>query len=186
MVSGDTALHAASVAQSLIEMEIPRRWRHIKAVASKAERIGCELDETNANILIAASWLHDIGYSSRIAHTGLHGLDGARWLRNNGWSARICSLVANHSCALYEAEERGLQDVLKDEFPREYSWLADALWYLDMTTGPDGQDFSVSERLKEIRSRYGPEDLVTHFWVRAEPELRIVVRRVESRLNQPM
>lgn len=33
-----------------------------------------------------------------------------------------------------------------------------------MTTGPDGQNLSVEDRLAEIRQRYGPDDLVTRFW----------------------
>lgn len=58
----------------------------------------------------------------------------------------------------------------------------DALWYCDMTTGPDGKAVSVEERLAEIRARYGPGDVVTRFVERAEPELVAAVRRVEKRL----
>lgn len=56
-----------------------------------------------------------------------------------------------------------------------------------MTTGPDGQDFEVLARLAEIRQRYGPEDLVTPFWIRGEAPLVAAVRRVEGQLaSQPM
>jgi hypothetical protein len=97
----------------------------------------------------------------------------------NGWSPRIAGLVAHHSCALFEAEERGLADVLASEFEQEHSATADALWYSDMTTGPDGQDFTVRERLAEVRSRYGPEHIVTRFWTRAEPALLAAIHRTE-------
>ncbi|MFG2049209.1 hypothetical protein ACGFIW_17495 [Micromonospora sp. NPDC048935] len=63
---------------------------------------------------------------------------------------------------------------------------SDALWYADMTTGPDGQDFTVMERLAEIRERYGPDDLVTRFWKKAEPALIEAVRRTQARAAQPM
>jgi hypothetical protein len=118
----------------------------------------------DAGLLVAAAWLHDIGYAPDIVDTGLHALDGGRWLLKNGWDSRLASLVANHSCALYEAAERGPDGVLAAEFPQEHSAVADALWYADMTTGPDGQDLTPGQRLEEIRERYGPEDVVPRFW----------------------
>jgi hypothetical protein len=99
-------------------------------------------------------------------------------------------LVANHSCATYEADERGVGDELRREFPGAESPLVDALWYADMTTGPDGQDLSVQARLAEVRERYGPDHLVTRFWQSAEPAVVAAVRRTEERLRgaeaQPM
>lgn len=90
--------------------------------------------------------------------------------------------MAHHSCAVVEAEERGLADVLRAEFVREESPTADALWYCDMTTGPDGQDLDVVERLAEITSRYGPEHIVTRFIERARGEITAAVRRAEAHL----
>jgi hypothetical protein len=108
-------------------------------------------------------------------------------LRRNGWDDRIAGLVAYHSCALYEAAERGLVDALAQEFRQEHTALADALWFVDMTTGPDGQDMTAHERLQEIRNRYGPDDVVTRFWRHAEPALLDAVQRTEARLErQPM
>jgi hypothetical protein len=158
---------------------------HVRAVAAKADRV--RRATRNPETLVAAAWLHDVGYAPDIVDTGLHSLDGARWLRREGWDDEITSLVANHSCALYEAQERGLGDVLAREFPRQRSATADALWFADMTTGPDGQDLTVQQRLDEIRGRYGPDDVVTKFWRRAEPELLEAVQRTERRLaRQPM
>lgn len=85
---------------------------------------------------------------------------------------------------MYEAEERGLADVLQAEFRQEQSPTADALWYVDMTTGPDGQDFDVRARLAEIRARYGPDHLVTPFWAKAEPALLDAVQRTEVRRSK--
>jgi hypothetical protein len=141
----------------------------------------------DADLLTAAAWLHDIGYAPGIADTGFHALDGARWLTREGFDSRLAGLVAYHSCASYEAAERGLADALASEFPQEHSPTADALWFVDMTTGPDGQDLDVEQRLSEIRKRYGPDDLVTKFWDRAEPALIDAVRRTQARLaGQPM
>ena len=34
--------------------------------------------------LVAAAWLHDIGYAPELVETGFHPLDGARYLRREG------------------------------------------------------------------------------------------------------
>lgn len=62
--------------------------------------------------------LHDIGYAPRLAATGFHPLDGARFLRDEFHADdRLVRLVANHTFALLEAEERGLREQLETEFP---------------------------------------------------------------------
>lgn len=181
----DIVTAASEVAATKLASSLPRRWVHVRAVAAKADRV--RRATRSPETLVAAAWLHDVGYAPDIADTGLHSLDGARWLLRGGWDYEIAGLVANHSCALYEAQERGLGDVLAQEFPRQRSAAADALWFADMTTGPDGQDLTVQERLDEIRRRYGPDDVVTRFWRRAEPELLEAVQRTERRLaRQPM
>ena len=70
----------------------------------------------------------------------MHGLDGARYLRDvQHANPMLCRLVAHHSCAVIEAEERGLADVLRREFEPPPQPLADALTFCDMTTSPDGE-----------------------------------------------
>lgn len=155
-------------------------------MAAKAERLR-PLVGGDGDLLAAAAWLHDIGYAPAIVDTGFHSLDGARWLLRQGFDYRLAALVAHHSCASYEADERGLDDALRAEFQPEESPVSDALWFADMTTGPDGQELSPTDRLAEIRERYGPGHLVTRFWAKAEPELMGAVRRTEERLAaQPM
>lgn len=175
---------ARKVAYEQLSVVLPQRWKHVRAVGTKAEGVGpillCDADSL---VLAAAAWLHDIGYAPSVASTGFHALDGARWLRDRGFDARVTALVANHSCAHLEAIERGLAQDLATEFDREVSPVADALWYCDMTTGPDGQDFEVNLRLDEILVRYGPEHLVSRFIIRATPEIVGAVRRTEERLK---
>ncbi|GAA1769309.1 HDIG domain-containing protein [Luedemannella helvata] len=163
----------------------------MQAVGMKAEAVASILaDKQDCDVLIAAAWLHDVGYAPGLATTGFHPLDGARWLRHVRFDDRVAALVAHHSCAQLEADERGLRSDLDAEFDREQSAVADALWYVDMTTGPDGQDYEVTARLDEVRSRYGPDHIVTRFIDRAEPDIVAAVRRTEDRLkaagNQPM
>ena len=102
-----------------------------------------------------AAWLHDVGYSPSIARTGFHPLDGARYLRDQAAPSRICDLVAFHSSAAAEAEVLGLMDEMR-EFKDERSTVRDLLWYLDMTTGPDGSLMTFDERMAEVRARYQP------------------------------
>ncbi|HEX6497764.1 MAG TPA: HD domain-containing protein [Micromonosporaceae bacterium] len=186
----DLVAVARNIAEGLLAKPLPRRWSHVQAVAAKSNKIRSILSQQDQTVLVAAAWLHDIGYSPSVTETGLHALDGARWLRDNGFAEPITNLVANHSCATYEADERGLGEELRREFPYQQSPLTDALWYADMTTGPIGQNLTVFDRLAEIRERYGPEDVVTRFWASAEPVLVAAVRRTEKRLAtagiQPM
>jgi HD superfamily phosphodiesterase len=157
----------------------------VQGVAAKARAISHVAPSSDQDLLVAAAWLHDIGYAPDLTATGFHPLDGARWLRDQGQPVRVAALVAYHSCACFEAVERELAEQLRDEFEQEYSITADLLAYADMTTGPDGQPLTVDARLAEIRTRYGPDDVVTHFWAKAAPTLYEAVARVEAVL-QPM
>jgi HD domain len=178
----DQALWAEELARKLLEIPLPRRWAHVQGVAERARFLASILGG-DAELLEAAAWLHDIGYSPELADTGFHPLDGARYLRDvHGADPVLCRLVANHSCAVIEAEERGLDRELSAEFPVPGPGLGDALTYCDMTTSPRGFPVSVGDRLAEIRRRYGPSDVVTSFVQTAEPDLLASVARVSSRL----
>jgi len=172
---------ARQLAEEHLAESLPRRWTHVRAVAAAAEQV-VPLVGDDAELLVSAAWLHDIGYAPDLVDTGFHPLDGARYLRALDAPPRLCGLVANHTSAIREAKLRGLAEPLAAEFPREKSVTADALWYCDLTTGPDGQHFSAPERLAEIQSRYGPEHLVTQFIDNAREELLTAIQRVEQAL----
>jgi hypothetical protein len=133
--------------------------------------------------LVAAAWLHDIGYSEEIGLTRFHPLDGARYLRDAGWAPVIVNLVAHHSGARFEAVERGLADTLLAEFPFEDSPLLDALVTADLTTGPAGQPITYEERVGEILVRYPPDNPVHRAWLVAMPVLAEGVERTFRRLE---
>ncbi|MCD5315791.1 HD domain-containing protein [Kineosporia babensis] len=139
------------------------------------------LMQEHAETLEAAAVLHDIGYAPNLTKTGFHPLDGARFLRSSGVDELVVRLVANHSYALLEAEERGLRDVLSSEFPLvDQPLLVDALVFCDMTTTPDGLPTSSEERVGEILSRYGRESIVGRFIRRAAPEIHASVDRIRT------
>lgn len=141
------------------------------------------LEAEEAELLVASAWLHDIGYSSELADTGFHPLDGARFLRSSGAPARLCRLVANHTGALFEAEARGLALTLTSEFPAEASLLADCLTFVDLVSGPQGENMTPEERIDEILRRYAAGHCVHESIRRGRPHLIAAVGRVEHRLS---
>lgn len=175
------AAWAREIAHDLLAESLPRRWAHTQGVARKARGLAPLLGD-QAELLEAAAWLHDIGYSPDIAATGFHPLDGARYLRDvANADDLLCRLVAGHSCAEIEARERGLAEVLSREFPPADARLTRALIYCDMTTTPDGEPVDVAERLAEIRKRYGPVHVVTRFTRLAEPHLVGAVEDIQEK-----
>ena len=154
-----SADEAWTLAESLLAIELPRRWLHSQGVHDRAIAVAPTLTVTDAALLAQAAILHDIGYSKAVLQTGFHPLDGARHLRSLGIDERVVNLVAHHSCAAIEAHERGLDNALA-EFPMGPPALTDALIFCDMTTSPDGLPVTVDDRLAEIRTRYGDDSIV--------------------------
>jgi len=172
---------AQALARNLLEDTLPRRWSHIQGVAARARTLAATVGE-DRDLLEAAAWLHDIGYLPSLASTGLHALDGARYLRDvQHADPMLCRLVAHHSCAIIEAEERGLADVLRREFAPPPQPLADALTCCDMTTSPDGDPMNVDRRLAEIRHRYGSGHPVSRSIRRATPMILNAVGEVHAK-----
>lgn len=166
------------LAEQLMSEELPRRWKHVQAVARKAEELRPALG-ADADLLVASAWLHDIGYVSKLQDTGFHPIDGARYLHTQGVQSRLCGLVANHSGARYEAPMRGLDDA-QAEYADESSLARDGLWYADMTTSPVGEPVQFGERLREIRERYGPEHSVPRAITAASAEIEAAIRHVHD------
>jgi HD domain-containing protein len=175
------AAWAQDLARILLADPLPRRWSHVQGVAARARSLAPSLGP-DAALLEAAACLHDIGYLPDLAATGLHGLDGARYLRDvQHAEPLLCRLVAHHSCAVIEAEERGLAHVLTREFAPPPRPLADALTFCDMTTSPDGEHVQVHNRLAEIHDRYGSGHLVSRSIRRATPLILDAVGQVRAR-----
>ena len=175
---------AEHLARALLQEPFPRRWAHVQGVAARARSLAPVLG-ADAELLEASAWLHDIGYAPGLATTGLHQLDGARYLRDAQHAdAMLCRLIAHHSCAIIEAGERGLADILSSEFDPAPDALATVLTCCDMTTSPYGEPVPVEQRLVEIRDRYGPGDLVSRSMRRATPMILRAVEQVHHRAAQ--
>jgi hypothetical protein len=158
------------------------RWLHVQGVVARAHEVGQIFDEDEKACLIAAAYLHDIGYAPALQKTGFHPIDGAYYLRSQG-QERLASLIAYHSEAQFEAQLRGLTSELAI-FPREQSVVADALTYCDITTSPIGQSISLQERIDGILSRYDRQDIVVQAMYQAMPTWARIVRRMQRSLRE--
>lgn len=150
---------AQGLAESLMATDLRKRWAHVRGVAERAAKLGSAL-HADRDMLVRAAWLHDIGYSARARRTGFHPLDGAHFLHDSGYPPRLCALVAHHSAAAVEARYFGCLEQLR-AFPDEGTLTRDLLWYCDMTVGPRGDRLSFTERMNDVRARYGADSYVT-------------------------
>jgi HD superfamily phosphodiesterase len=156
------------------------RWRHTLRVVERAQSFRDVLGRDELDVLLAAGYVHDVGYAPGLAKAGFHPLDGARFVREEGHE-RLAGLVAHHSASDAEAEERGFADEL-DQFPAEDSLVARALTYCDLTTGPTGEEVGVSARLVELGVRLGDDDPTVRAVRREATRLAAVVDEMESLL----
>lgn len=178
------AERAAALSSELLPT-LGKRWMHVQRVARRANEVTAAVHDSDMDLLVASAWLHDIGYAPEVAVSGFHPLDGARYLAERDWPARLVNLVAHHSGARYEAEERQVPAVL-DAYEFEDGDVMDALVYADMTVGPAGEHYEFSTRIEEILRRYPPASPVHRAITRARPYLAGCVERTITRLAQPM
>jgi hypothetical protein len=170
---------AAGEAEHLLST-LGDRWKHVRAVAERARSVAAILDREDRHYLVAAAYLHDIGYAPDLQRTGLHQLDGARHLRSLG-AERLARLVAHHSEARFEIQLRGFGEELTS-YKREESWVSDALTYCDLTTGPTGLPMTFEDRVAEVEQRYGDGEIVEALR-QATPYLVAAIKRTKDRLR---
>jgi HD superfamily phosphodiesterase len=177
-----TASEAEDLARELAH-ELGSRWLHLEAVGQAAARL--PLTDAEADIVVGSAWLHDIGYAPRLHRTGMHAIDGAVFLELLGAPRELVSLVAFHTGAEYEADERGLVDQLI-QFDPPPQHLLDALTYADLITDVDGRSVTMQERLDGIFARYESQHPVHRAVTRSRSYLEACAGRAAARLGQPM
>lgn len=169
---------ARRVAESRLA-PLTTRLAHVRGVAAAAQGLVTRVDPLEADALVAAAWLHDVGYAPSVRSSGFHPVDGAVFVRAEGFPAVVVSLVAYHTGAVFEARERGLSEALA-EFPQPPELLLDVLTCADMMTGPDGSPMRPEDRISEILSRYGEDDPVHRAITLSAPSLLAAVARVNA------
>jgi hypothetical protein len=153
-------------------------------VADRALLLTSAVPDHEAPLLVAAAWLHDIGYAPQLRRTGFHPLDGGLYLRESGWHPLVCSLVAHHSGARYVAVVRGVGDQLA-VFTDDDDALSDALTVADQTAGPDGAAMTITERMTDMLDRHGPDSPNAKAHVERRPYLLSAATRVVARSRWP-
>jgi len=175
---GWTVRDSEELARELLNA-LPTRWAHVQRVALQAGTIVGDAPHVRC-----AAWLHDIGYAPGVIDKGMHAIDGALFLDREGVPQEIVSLVAFHTGAEFEADERGLMHHLT-QFDRPPQPDLDALILADLTSGPSGENMSVEERLDEIFTRYEPQHPVHRAVTRSRGYLEACCQRALA-VCQPM
>ena len=161
----------------------PKRLTHSRAVARQAEFFAPTIDPDFAPLLVAAAWVHDIGYADELRDTGFHPIDGARYLQSVGWSPTICNLVAHHSGARFVARVLKLDREL-DAYPFRQDAVSDGLTVADETAGPNGEAMTVEQRMREMLRRHGPQSANARAHGPRERYIRAAALRVAHRLER--
>lgn len=176
-----TVEHSRELAESHLSA-LGDRWRHVRAAGRRAEELRDRglIDDD----MVSAAWLHDIGYAAELATTGFHPLDGAIYLKRAGAPERIVGLVASHTGARQEADERGLLAEWS-ELPRPNRSDLDVLTLIDTVTSPTGEPVRPSQRVNEILSRYEEDDEVHRAVKRSGPGLLEAAKRARVQLGLP-
>lgn len=180
MVASSLMATAADVAADLLS-PLGDRWHHVLGVVNRARYVATLFTENDAKYLIAAAYLHDVGYAPALVTSGFHPLDGAKYIADRG-DLRLASLVAHHSGARFEAAFRGLSDQIR-QFPMESSAVADALTYCDLMTGPTGLPVTFKQRTAGILNRYDEQSTVVVAYKQALPSISLQVARTVKRLK---
>jgi hypothetical protein len=112
-----------------------------------------------ADTVIAAAWLHDIGYAAAVARTGFHPLDGALFLAREGWPDPIVFMVAHHSHAAVVAPYYGVHHhmALFDHVPGHAD---DIITFSDLRAGTNGLGADPRDRIDDMRQRHADRTFV--------------------------
>jgi hypothetical protein len=159
-----------------------RRWHHVRTVGHLADALAAS--GRISREVAAAAWLHDLGYAEELVMTGFHPLDGAMFLAGEGVPAEVVALVAHHTGADFEAEERGLTTALA-KMPTPNPAALDLVTLLDLVTTPDGRLTDPKTRIAEILSRYPASSPVRRAVSRSRDELLASATRARHRLGLP-
>jgi len=175
------AATARRTAEGLLAPLEPR-WAHVRAVAAAAEVISAA--SRDAEAVVDAAWLHDVGYAPEVRQTGFHPLDGARFASDHGFPERVVGLVAFHTGAEFEAAERGLEHELA-AIPRPEQSALDSLILADLSVSPQGLRVHPVDRIAEILDRYPPSDPVHRAVTRSRDYLLACASRAAVRTGSP-
>ena len=175
---------AEQLARALLHEPLPRRWAHVQGVAAQARGLAPVLG-TDADLLQAAAWLHDIGYAPRPRH---HRPASTRWR----------PVPARRPPRRCHAVPAGRPPLLRHHRSRRTRTRLHPEFRVRPCTGRTGQRADVLRHghqprwparagrhaLAEINERYGPGHLMSRSIRRATPMIFEAVEQVHQRAGQ--
>jgi hypothetical protein len=176
---------AQRLAEDLLA-DVGSRFQHTRGVGARATTALPAVAEPDRPFLLAAAWLHDIGYAKALQRTGFHPVDGAHYLQEHGWPRVVVGLVAHHSGARFVAAVRGLAALLDPFSEARYVHgpLADALTFADQTTATNGAPIDVEDRMADMLRRHGPDSPNARCHHVRAPALRAAVQTTQLRIRE--
>jgi hypothetical protein len=94
---------AAGYAEELLA-PLGDRWAHVQGVVGQTQEVAAILPAEEREVLVAAAYLHDLGYASALVETGfMHSTAPATFVRSGmsgwpGWSRITPALAVRPSC----------------------------------------------------------------------------------------
>jgi hypothetical protein len=144
---------AQTLAQSLL-VDDQCRLAHVRGTGWIAGMAVSALGVDRPENVVAAAWLHDIGYAPAIARTGFHPLDGALFL-----AREVVLLVAHHSQAAVLAPYYGVQHLMA-LLDHAHGHADDVLTFSDLRAGADGLGADPRDRVEDMRRRHANQAFV--------------------------
>lgn len=92
-------------------------------------------------------------------------------------------MAVNYLSAAPEAELRGRKEEM-EEFPDERSAVRDAVWFVCLSVGPDGQAMAYDDRIADLADRYSYHPVTEHWLRLGEPEMKAASDRTAERLRE--
>ena len=132
-------------------------WVHLSTVGGVAEGLA-RRSEFDTESVVSAAWLHDVRYAPECGRNRCHPLDGANLLLSVGVPDSVVALVAHHTGAAHEAEERACST--SGELPSPDTAALDVLTMVDLAVEPAGQSQLDVNRIAGMLKRYGEDDPV--------------------------
>jgi putative nucleotidyltransferase with HDIG domain len=160
----------------------PARLAHVLTVANQvratAQQLAGGSGTPDVDLAYRSALLHDIGYAEALYETGFHPIDGAQYLRRRGY-ADIADLIICHSNSPEQALLRGLPAISVSRH-----LIADIITYWDVQVAQGGQLVTYTERMADIRSRYGDESPVWEAHKQAEPRINAILDHINGLITR--
>lgn len=160
----------------------PARLAHILTVATQvrttAQQLAGGSGTPDVDLAYRSALLHDIGYAEALYDTGFHPIDGAQYLQRKGY-ADIADFIICHSNSPEQALLRGLPAISVSRHI-----IADLITYWDVQVTQGGKLVSYTERMEDIRKRYGEESPVWEAHTQAEPRIHAIMDHINELITR--